>query len=252
MDSRILQMAVETTFCRYHDQCPGVQQRSVVNEPARGIIPRGMIVNPPDSPLDEIELVVLGQNPGQSNSFKRHLYMCLQRNESSEALYEETNQALIDSFPELPYWRNITSLLGALWPQGDAKRMLALEVAYCENAHGITDPGKATLDYCSSRHLERHLEMLRDGTFVLCVGGVAGAWFGHYGRRQKFRWFVADHLSGDWGALSRLVDRTTGNLHGPVQARWQSIVDGTSNGIHLEKADWHLRLVPAGKRKRDE
>jgi hypothetical protein len=239
MDDRFLQLGIELTRCRYREECPGVMAGLVVNEPERGVFPRGFHVKPPDASPKEIELVVLGQNPGRCDSFARHLYQSLDKLTLDDQFFEVTNQALIEAYWELPYWKNIGRLLNALWPEGSEKPMLSLEVAYCENAPIVTSPGDATFKYCSSRHLEYHLKALRDDTYVLCVGKVAGKWFARFPGRGRFRWFVADHLSGSRGALGRLVDENTKSLREPVEARWGTILDGTQNGIHLENEKWH-------------
>ena len=220
----------------------------------KGIFPRGIFVWPPDRDLADVELVILGENPGRAPAVERALYTLLNErypweSSSTDAIRKLSTLISVDDWEHGgSYWRNALLLARALYPaaqqgppSGFQCTVAGMEIAYCQSPD--PKPGWKhhwpALTACAKRHLADHMAATRKEAIVMCLGGAARYFMDQHGGGR--RWFSVDHLSGSWGSLFRLIqpqpsrkeskaakDAWVPELWPCVEAEWQSVLAGGS------------------------
>lgn len=218
--------------------CPGLGEQLVVNEPAEGRPPRGFFVRPRGRRLADVEVVIVGQNPGRAGGFERHLNrVVLGRADRFDIMADAVAAATADE----PYWVGLDLLLRNLWPDGRERVVLAAEVVYCESRRvpNAKKPGMMSMPldrvvpFCTGLHLEHQLALVPKVVTVICNGKIATDWFRAWAVRADFKgaWLAVDHSSGSYTFKSLFENK---KLRPSVQKNWERFQrEGTP--IHLLK-----------------
>jgi hypothetical protein len=208
--------------------CPGLVGRLVVNDPKDGRPPRAFFVRPRGRRLDEVEVVVIGQNPAGAGGFERHLNRLLLGHADRFNLMAE---AAVSTTSEERYYQAIDLLVRNLSPDGRERVVLWAEVVYCESrkiphpknpSKQIAVSFQEAVPFCTDRHLERQLAAVPKGVTVICNGKIAADWFGKWAGRMKFDglWMRVDHSSGTF-TFKNLFEG--GKLRPRVQENWERL-----------------------------
>jgi uracil-DNA glycosylase len=245
---------VDEMAARVH-ACPGcdaVDKGILEMKREAGIFPRGLFVWPPEKDLADVDLVILGENPGRAPLAERAMYMLLDERHSwqiepTAALGRLSALLATGDWEESgSYWRNAVRLVCALYPSGAHNRpvgfpctVAGMEVAYCQSPASKV-AGKAHWDaitLCAGKHLSEQMALVSKDAIVMCLGGPARYWMASQPKQGR-RWFWIDHLSGSWGALYRLIRIEDGapRLWPCVEEEWKSVRDG---GGPLKLGDHH-------------
>lgn len=232
---------LETVMACSGAGCPGVRDRKVVNNWQTGTPPRGLTIRPWASSLADVELVVIGQNPGNADPFERAV-------NADHALAEHRAELLgrwlTAAMPYITYWVEVDRLLDALFQGGSAKTVLAVEGYYCQ--HGSSEPApddvRQIFDHCSERHLAHQLSAVKEQAasppIVVGLGRHVREWWRSSTWRTEFRFVAAQHPSGNnprWRDLFAPDDPTV--LAPFVAQAWRRFESSEEQSVDL----WHSR-----------
>lgn len=174
-----------------------------MNDPSNGRPPRGFFIRPRGRSLSDVEVVVIGQNPGAAGGFLKRLLV------GRDERFDIMADAVVAAAPDEPYYVGIDLLVESLWPDGRERVLLATEVVYCESRRvpHANKPGEETampldavVPFCAARHLEQQLAAVPSEVTVICNGKIARNWFQGWAYRTDFKglWLAVDHSSGSF------------------------------------------------------
>lgn len=217
--------------------CPGVRDGHVVNNWKTGTPPRGITIRPWKNSLADVELVVIGQNPGNADPFERALNA---DHELVEHRAELLGRSLTGAMPYIDYWIEVDRLLNALFTNGASRTLLAAEGYYCQ--HGSAEPHpegvRRVLDHCSEQHLAKQLravkEAARQAPLIVGLGRHVREWWNRSAWRVEFRFVAAQHPSGNnprWRELFSTEEPTT--LSPLIVEAWTTFQTTSKTSIDL-------------------
>lgn len=235
MDGKIVSFGKAITQCQRRSECPGIRAKTVLNDPANGVPPRGLFLRPATAALVDVQLVILGQNPGAAGGFERVLNRFLYAQNADE-LFESVHAATIEATWDIEYWKRLDTLARGLVGSGELPIVLGLEVAFCQTVAGERWPGSATMKFCSRTHLAPIAKEIPDGTPWLCVGGPARDWFQEADLSRRFPWAWTEHVTGTRGTYRAMVEKS-GSLKARVKSAWTRVLERKEAGLCLSRLE---------------
>lgn len=209
--------------------CPGLRDGLIVNRPLDGIPPRCFFIRPRGRTLEEVQVVIIGQNPGSVGAFERRFNGMVR---TSRDRFERTAEAMVESTRQEKYYVALDRLLDSLWPpKGREQVVLFTEIVYCESklVPDKKNPWKAkaaklepVVPFCTELHLEKQLAAVPRDVTVICNGNIAAYWFAKWAAATEFKgqWFSVGHSSGS-PTFKSLFEH--GKLKPEVLRRWRQL-----------------------------
>lgn len=153
------------------EKCKGIE-----NNQSEGYYPRTFFLDPEDS--DKIEILVVGENPGNSTCLEREFYKVLaEQSRAKVATFKDCQIVWRSIAKEHDFYQRPKHLLKQLGlnPNG----VLFAEVVFCEKSYSTRSVPKKTFEKCCNRFLRKIITLVPEEKYVLCLGKKAF----HYTRK---------------------------------------------------------------------
>lgn len=221
--------------------CPGVRDGHILKDWKTGTPPRGLTIRPWTRALADVELVVIGQNPGDADPFERAVNA---DHELHPDRAELLGRWLTGAMPYIPYWVEVDRLLEALFAGGASKTVVAMEGYYCQHRSGDPPPKsvREVFDHCSKQYLDQQLRIVKEAAqrkpLVVGLGLHVREWWTRSEWRDEFRFVAAQHPSGSnprWNQLFATTDPK--RLMPEIATAWQTFQSEQAQSIDL----WRCR-----------
>jgi hypothetical protein len=242
MDERIRELGNRITTCSAGESCPDIKRGVVTNDVADGIPPRGLFIRPSSARLEEVDVIILGLNPGRADDNEKRLLRDA-ANRIPDQLFRVVHAETICQMHRWRYWQHMDDLLRHLGLPTQSTVVLAAELVFCECVRPSIRKGKLwkprvgarAIRFCTTRYLHSLLEQVPATAVILCVGARARDWVRHSRWNDKFRWAWVKHITGSWGTFSRMFG-PDGKVKPQVTRAWQDAMNGSRKGHSLSAA----------------
>jgi hypothetical protein len=201
--------------------CP-LKCEGVVNEPKKGIVPRGLML---DNPRDtRIGCIVVGINQGYSSSEEMRFYSdkCSNKSNMTYELLEEGFKKFVRNKPYFKKTRNFIKEVGF---EGN---ILWTDLCKCENEKKGKPPPNHTFGVCIKKFLKRELEISPDAPIV----AVGNRVFEFIALSYPERFVVGiPHPTASYGHFKRLCE---GNALEQYRRKIAETRDNNRNGTSVK------------------
>lgn len=169
--------------------------RGVENNQSDGYYPRLFYLDPETA--SEIEILVVGENPGNSTLLEREFYKTLaERNNVRITTFKDCQRVWRTIIKEHDYYRRPKHLLKQLGL--NPKGILFAEVAFCEKIDPTKSIPKETFKHCCNRFLSKIIALVPEQKYILCLGAKAFKYTIELPGRSERKLIVAYHPTGSW------------------------------------------------------
>jgi len=143
-------------------KCKGIE-----NNQRDGYYPRIFFLDPENA--SEIEVLVVGENPGNSAFLEREFYKVLsERNRAKVAMFKDCRRVWRTIVKEHDYYLRPKHLLKQLGL--NPKGTLFAEVVFCEKSHSTGRIPNKTFEKCCNRFLRKIVKLVPEKKYILCLG----------------------------------------------------------------------------------
>lgn len=247
MDERIKDLGEQITACPARSRCPGILQGRLVNDPVNGVPPRGLFVRPCTARLEQVEVVVLGLNPGRADPPEQSI-LRKAAEKHRDRLYRYIHTETVIQMKRWKYWQRMDTVLRQLGYEPGLNVVLAAEIVFCECAPPPPPPpgqrkkkrvrvGRRAINFCSDLYVDKLLPHLPHGTPVICVGGDARDWIRRSRWNEHFHWAWMDHITGAFGDPYGDMFDAGGAMKDWVLRTWQATAAGRTRGSCLSRVE---------------
>ncbi|MCK4243398.1 hypothetical protein KAX03_00810 [Candidatus Bathyarchaeota archaeon] len=173
---------------RCRERCEGVK-----NKQDEGYYPRVFFLDPEDA--SQVELVIVGKNPGKSTRLERKFYLTLaERNPDRIATFKDCQRVWRSIADEHNYFLKPRHLLKELGL--NLNGLLWAEVAFCEKSDSVGKVPEKTFRKCSNCFLTEILKLLSDRKYVVCLGEKAFQYVKNLPNSNRLKVIRVHHPTG--------------------------------------------------------
>jgi len=177
-----------TRIIQCGEKCEGIE-----NNQKEGYYPRAFFLDPESTP--QIDVAIIGENPGNSSCLEREFYLALAERDASEfATFEDCWRVWKSIAKQHDYYQRPKHLLKELGLS--LKGILWAEVVFCEKSPSIKRiPGK-TFEKCFSRFLTEVAKLLLETKYVVCLGTTAFQYVKNLPHSDQWKMISVYHPTG--------------------------------------------------------
>jgi hypothetical protein len=177
-----------TDIIQCNEKCEGVE-----NNQKEGYYPRALFLEPKNA--TQVEVLLIGENPGNSSCLEREFYKVLAEKKDSElASFKDCQRIWRSIAKEHDYYQRPKHLLKELGLNFNG--ILWAEIVFCEKSRS-TIP-KKTFKKCSSRFLTRITQLLSEGKYVVCLGNTAFQYVRNLPQSNQWKVINVYHPTGSY------------------------------------------------------
>ena len=179
----------------------------IVNNPANGIVPRGLIYIEKDRDLSGRGSVMVGINPGRANRVEREFY------KNRAATYKTTIEYWDKKIKNLRYYKRGLKLVDKIGLHGP---ILWTELVKCESPKGVTLSVQTIRDSIN-RYLFREVECTPEDWPLIGIGDKAFEILAYSFPKRTV--IGIPHITGSYGQFHRLFTGSKINPHAKQQLK---------------------------------